>query len=49
MSDDLVVIGKVTRTHGVHWEVRVQTYSAEVDSLNTYDRIYFQTPNGARE
>ena len=49
MSDDLVVIGKVTRTHGVHGEVRVLPYSAEVDSLNHYERLYFQTTNGARE
>ncbi len=49
MSDDLVVIGKVTRTHGLHGEVRVLPYSAEVDSLNHYERLYFQTTNGARE
>ena len=49
MSDGLVVIGKVTRTHGVHGEVRVLPYSADVDSLTHYKRLYFQTRNGARE
>ena len=49
MSDDFIVIGRVTRTHGVHGEVRVHPYTNEADSLGQYDRLYFQVPNEERE
>ncbi|MBW2622233.1 MAG: 16S rRNA processing protein RimM [Deltaproteobacteria bacterium] len=49
MSDGFVVIGRVTRTHGVHGEVRVHPYTDEADSLKQYDRLYFQVPNEVRK
>ena len=49
MTNDLVVIGRVNRAHGVHGEVRVQTYSDEVGSLSHYDKLYVQPRNGVRE
>jgi len=44
-----VVIGRVTRTHGVNGEVRVHPYSDDADSLGQYGRLYFQIPNEERE
>ena len=48
MSDDFMVIGRVTRTHGVQGEVRVFPYMDEADSLGQYDRLYFQIPHEER-
>ncbi len=45
MTDDLVTMGRVTRTHGVRGEIRVVPYTESVGNLKLYGRLYFRAPN----
>lgn len=49
MAEDLVVIGRITRTHGVRGEVRVQAFSDSPASLGQYERIYVRRHGGGDE
>lgn len=45
LANDLVAIGRVSRTHGVRGEVRVSPYTDSLDSFNQYDHLYFRFPD----
>lgn len=45
MTESLVAVGRVTRSHGIRGELRVLPYSDSVESLCGYDRLYFRTPD----
>ncbi|MBW1710113.1 MAG: 16S rRNA processing protein RimM [Deltaproteobacteria bacterium] len=47
MTDDLVTIGRVTRTHGVRGEMRVLPFTESVNAFECYDRLYFRVPDEA--
>ncbi|MBW2060853.1 MAG: 16S rRNA processing protein RimM [Deltaproteobacteria bacterium] len=49
MVEDLVTMGRVTRTHGVRGEIRVLPFTESVNSFNRYDRLYFRTLDEAEE
>jgi 16S rRNA processing protein RimM len=42
MIDGLVVVGRVSRPHGVQGEIRVRPYTESVDTFQKYDRLYFK-------
>ena len=45
MADDLVVIGRVTRPHGVRGEMRILPFTESQASFERFDRVYVQ-PQG---
>ncbi|MBW2091196.1 MAG: 16S rRNA processing protein RimM [Deltaproteobacteria bacterium] len=46
MAADLVIMGRVTRTHGVRGEVRILPFTESVGALKRYNRLYFRVSNG---
>lgn len=43
MEKGLVVIGRVTRSHGIRGELRVFPYSDSNESLHRYEKLFFRT------
>ena len=46
MADDLLVIGRITKPHGIGGEVRVAPYTESPLVFNQYERIYLRLPDG---
>jgi 16S rRNA processing protein RimM len=40
MTDGLVVVGRISRPHGVKGELRVRPYTESVTTFQEYDRLY---------
>jgi len=47
MVEDLVVIGRVTRPHGVRGEIRVLPFTESPASFKRFDRVILRQPNEA--
>ena len=45
-EDDLLLIGKVVRTHGIKGEIRVLPYTESVDSFRAAGEVYFKLKGG---
>ena len=45
-QDDLVVIGEITKAHGIHGEVKVHLYSDQPGNFKEYKTVVVQTPAG---
>jgi 16S rRNA processing protein RimM len=46
MADDLVVIGRITKPHGIGGEVRVSAFTESPRVFTQYERIYLRLPDG---
>ena len=46
MAEDLVVIGRITKPHGIGGEVRVTTFTESPRVFTQYERIYLRLPDG---
>jgi 16S rRNA processing protein RimM len=49
MAEDLLVIGRVTRPHGVRGEIRIQPFTEDETSLQRFGRLYLRNPAGRVE
>ena len=45
-SADLVVIGEITKAHGIHGEVKIHLYSDQPGNFKEYRKIVVQNPAG---
>ncbi|MEW6264722.1 MAG: ribosome maturation factor RimM [Thermodesulfobacteriota bacterium] len=48
-ADELVLIGQITRPHGVRGEVRVRPFTESPASFARYDRLYLRVPGRAEK
>jgi 16S rRNA processing protein RimM len=48
-NNNLIVIGKVTGTHGVRGQLRIVTYSGNYDSISKQHAVIMCGPNGETE
>ena len=46
MTDGLVVVGRISRPHGVKGEIRVRPYTESVITFQEYDRLYVKLRGG---
>lgn len=46
-ADDLVLLGKVTKPHGIRGEVKVYPYSGEPENFIQYSRVLLSSSNNA--
>jgi 16S rRNA processing protein RimM len=46
MAEDLLVIGRITKPHGIGGEVRVTPFTESPRVFTQYDRIYLRLPDG---
>lgn len=44
--DNLIAVGKITGTHGIRGQLRLQSYSGNLDSLQAVRSIILRQPNG---
>ena len=44
MASELVVIGQITRPHGIQGEVKVLPFTESPDSFQKFDRVYIRRP-----
>ena len=47
MTEGLVVVGRISRPHGVKGEIRVRPYTESVITFQEYDRLYIKLRRGA--
>lgn len=44
--DNLIAVGRITGTHGIRGQVRLQSYSGNLDSLKSARTVILRQPNG---
>ncbi|MDY6850979.1 MAG: ribosome maturation factor RimM [Thermodesulfobacteriota bacterium] len=49
MAGDLVVIGRVSRPHGIRGEIRVRLFTETAASFNRFERVFVRRPGGKPE
>ena len=47
MPEDLILIGKVVKPHGLRGEVKIISFAESVDTYNNLDRIYLKQNDGS--
>lgn len=45
-SDNLIAVGRIVGTHGIRGQLRLHSYSGNMESLKSADFIYLRSPSG---
>jgi len=47
-TNDLIAVGRISGTHGIRGQLRLHSYSGNLETLNAVQEVVFQLPGGEK-